>query len=276
MSASARHSLAVLVTALAQFVTRTPCLAEEPPASSSPLPSGPVPALGVGASGAPLGQKSSATPGEQPSEPQVRIDPEGVRGMLPWMIPLARGDAAFLARDFSDARRHYREAIKLAPQAAAAHLRMVQLHLHLHELEEADAALLTALRFVADDLPTKAQAFALLALLREQQALSADALSAWAAYAELGEPASSRTTKDASSAEVRPAGSAQLNQGSGQASKQGAGQATPPRVFKETAMERSRAIAAQKKAADAAAPVRALIERRLAEAEDKLNPGSGR
>jgi tetratricopeptide (TPR) repeat protein len=114
----------------------------------------------------------------------VRRDPAGIKGVSPAVEAVSQGDRAFVARDFERAADSYRAAITSEPENPLGHLRMSELALARGDLSEAEQAIGAALRYAKDGSAQKGQAMFLLAVLRERQRATDDALERWQAYLE--------------------------------------------------------------------------------------------
>jgi len=120
---------------------------------------------------------------QKPTE--VPKDPTGVRGISPFWEAVNRGDAAFIAQNLDGAASEYRAAITSAPKNSVGHLRMAELSLKQGELTQAQEFISSAIRFSGGALHLEAQAKFLLAMLREAQGATDDALDSWRAYKAL-------------------------------------------------------------------------------------------
>ncbi|MCH2108101.1 MAG: tetratricopeptide repeat protein [Polyangiaceae bacterium] len=126
----------------------------------------------------------------------VRRDPKGLKGISPFWEALNKGDASYIARDYGGANSHYQQAIVNEPKNATGHLRVAEVQLKLNDLDQAEEALVSALRFSGGSLDRKSRVFFLLAQLAEARAVesvkSLDAVQeGWRAYAALRSDANS-------------------------------------------------------------------------------------
>ena len=162
-----------------------------------------------------------------------RKDPAGVKGISPFWEQLKKGDDLYVARDFDGAIAAYREAITKEPQRPLGHYRIGEAHLAKNDTAEAEAAWVSALRFVGQDHVLKAKILFVLADLRERQKSYDDATDRWNAYGNF-------------------------------AQQQAAAKAYP-----NTANDRKQKIATWKKLLEDYSAVKKRIETRLREADDK-------
>jgi predicted Zn-dependent protease len=142
-------------------------------------------ALTVSASTVVMAQQPSpapapAPPAAKPGEP--RRDPAGQTGISPYMEQIAKGQAAFVARDVQGAIAAFQEAIKLEPDRMLGFYRLGEAMLESGKPEEAETAWNTALgKKGTEDLHAKV--LLCMADLRERQKNWQAAKDAWAAYA---------------------------------------------------------------------------------------------
>jgi len=129
-------------------------------------------------------KKADAAPAAPPAggKREIPKDPEGIRGISPYMEAIAKGDASFLARDLAGAVAAYQDAIKLDTSKMLGFYRLGEAQLASNKPEEAEAAWQTALgkQGTAD---MKAKVLFVLADLRERQNKLPEAKEAWTAYA---------------------------------------------------------------------------------------------
>jgi tetratricopeptide (TPR) repeat protein len=110
-----------------------------------------------------------------------RRDPDGIRGISPYMEAMKKGEDAYVARDFQGAVTAFQEAIKLDVQKMLGYYRIGEAQLALNNIVEAEAQWQNALtKTGSDDL--KAKVYFLLADLRERQMKWTEAKEAWTAY----------------------------------------------------------------------------------------------
>jgi hypothetical protein len=143
-------------------------------------------ALLFGASAAIAQPKAAPTPPAKdakdtkaPAGP--RRDPEGIRGISPYMELIKKGEDSYVARDFAGAVAAFQDAIKLDVQKMLGYYRIGEAQLALNNLTEAEAQWQNALtKQGPDDL--KAKVLFVLADLKERQAKWQEAKDAWTAY----------------------------------------------------------------------------------------------
>jgi tetratricopeptide (TPR) repeat protein len=124
--------------------------------------------------------KATATSG--PTKKEARKDPEGRRGISPYMEQISKGEASFLARDFPGAISAFQEAIKLDTDKMLGFYRLGEAMLQAGKLEDAEAAWQTALgKKGTEDL--HARLLMVLADLKERTKKWPPAKEGWAAYA---------------------------------------------------------------------------------------------
>jgi len=112
----------------------------------------------------------------------VRRDPKGVTGISPFWEIIKKGDSAFVARDFDGALSAYREALAEEPQNPAGHYRIGQAQLVKGDLKEADLAYGAALRYAGTQHALKAKLLFVIADLAERRKAHDEALEAWNKY----------------------------------------------------------------------------------------------
>src|SRR5262245_23687328 len=111
-----------------------------------------------------------------------RRDPEGKTGISPYNEAIAKGQNAYIARDFPGAVTAFQEAIKLDPQPMIGFYLLGEAQLEAGKPEEAEAAWTTGLGKKGSD-DTNGKLLFILADLRERQKNWQAAKEAWAAYA---------------------------------------------------------------------------------------------
>ena len=131
----------------------------------------------------------------------VRRDPKGIKGISPYMEQIAKGDRAYVARDFDGAIQSYREAIKMEPEKALGHSRVASAQFAKGDQKEAEAALVNGLRFVGKDGTLKAKLIFALADLRERQKNNDEAIGRWKEYSKNAEEEKEAITYPASATE---------------------------------------------------------------------------
>lgn len=157
-----RTRIASLIAASIALVAAA-AFAQSPPAPAAPAPT-PAPA-----------------PAPAPGGTEVRRDPNGVKGISPYMEAVARGQASFVARDFSGAVTAFQDAIKTDPQQMLGFYLLGEAQLEAGKPEEAEAAWTSGLsKKGPEDL--NARLLFLMADLRERQKTWQAAKDAWAAY----------------------------------------------------------------------------------------------
>jgi tetratricopeptide (TPR) repeat protein len=131
----------------------------------------------------------------------VRRDPNGVKGISPYLELLNKGDRAYVARDFDGAIAAYREAVQSAPQNALGHYRLGSAQLAKGDQKEAEAAWVSGLRFVGKDATLRGKLLFVLADLRERQKNNDEAIGRWKEYAKGAEEAREAVTYPATATE---------------------------------------------------------------------------
>lgn len=126
--------------------------------------------------------KAKAPEAEPKSSDGVKRDPKGIKGVSPHTELIAKGDRAYVARDFDGAIAAYREAIQKEPQNALGHYRVGSAQLAKGDQKEAEAAWVAGLRFVGKDGTLKAKLIFVLADLRERQKNNDEAIGRWKEY----------------------------------------------------------------------------------------------
>jgi tetratricopeptide (TPR) repeat protein len=163
----------------------------------------------------------------------VRRDAKGVTGISPFWELVKKGDGLFVARDVDGALGAYREALTQEPQNAAGHYRIGQAQLAKGDLKEAGLAYEAALRYAGVQHALKAKVLFVLADLAERRKAPDEAQQAWTKYEAF--------IKDQPRAQGHP----------------------------QTATERRARLAHYKKLATDSAAVKARIEKRFQEADER-------
>lgn len=132
--------------------------------------------------------KDAAKDKEKPAAgaPKVKRDPDGKKGISPYMEALQRGDAALVARDLAGAVSAYQDAVKLDATKMLAFARLAEALRESGKLDDAGSTLETALGKQGDD-SLKAHVMFLLADLRERQKSYDAAKDLWTKYASFVE-----------------------------------------------------------------------------------------
>lgn len=113
---------------------------------------------------------------------EIRRDPEGKKGLSPYMELIIKGDAAFVARDVSGAASTFQDAIKSEPDQMLGFYRLGEVEIEQGKLDDADKTFEAGLsKKGTDDL--KGKLLFSIADLRERQHKWQAAKDAWAAYA---------------------------------------------------------------------------------------------
>src|SRR5262245_47318801 len=127
-------------------------------------------------------QEKSKSEGKATASGGMRRDPTGVKGVSPFWEALKKGADLYVARDFDGAISAYKDAITKDPQNPMGHYRIGEAHLAKNDTQEAEAAWVSALRYVGKDHMLKAKILFVLADLRERQKSYDDATDRWGAY----------------------------------------------------------------------------------------------
>lgn len=146
-------------------------------------------------------QEKAATPTETKSADGVRRDAKGIKGITPYLESIAKGDRAYVARDFDGAIAAYRDAIQKEPQNPLGHYRVGSAQLAKGDQKEAEAAWVAGMRFVGKDGTLKAKLIFVLADLRERQKNNDEAIGRWKEYAKNAEDDKEALTYPASASE---------------------------------------------------------------------------
>jgi tetratricopeptide (TPR) repeat protein len=109
-------------------------------------------------------------------------DPANQKGISPYMEAIAKGEAAFVARDFPAAVVGFQDAIKIDGQQMLAFYRLGEAQRAAGKPEEAEAIWSSALTKTGPD-ELKAKVLFVLADLRERQKKMPEAKEAWGQYA---------------------------------------------------------------------------------------------
>jgi|SoiMethySBSTD1v2_1073268.scaffolds.fasta_scaffold31512_4 tetratricopeptide (TPR) repeat protein len=170
---------------------------------------------------------------KQAAAGEPRRDPRGIKGISPFWEAVKKGDNAYVARDYDGAIAAYQEAITKEPQNALGHYRIGEAQLAKGQPQEAEAAWTAGLRYVGANHALRAKLLFVLADLKEQQKAYDDATAAWEKYEGFvrDQPQS--------------------------------------RGYPQTPAERKKRIAAWKKLSADYAEVKARIQKRLEEADEK-------
>lgn len=148
-------------------------------AQSPPAPTAPAQPAATAAKPAGTAAPAASAPVAGGKEP--RRDPEGKKGISPYMEAVVRGQNAYVARDFQGAVTAFQDAIKLDPQQMLGFYLLGEAQLEAGKPEEAEAAWTTGLsKKGAEDL--NAKLLFIMADLRERQKNWQAAKDAWAAY----------------------------------------------------------------------------------------------
>lgn len=129
-------------------------------------------------------QAAAAGDAQDAAKDSVRRDPQGIKGISPFMEAILKGDRAYVARDFEGAIAAYRDAIQLEPQNALGHYRFGGAELAKGDQRAAEAAFVNGLRFTAKDGTLKAKLIFALADLRERQKNNDEAIARWKDYSK--------------------------------------------------------------------------------------------
>lgn len=124
----------------------------------------------------------AAIAGAQSKGKDIRRDPEGKKGISPYMELIIKGDAAFVARDIAGATATFQEAIKSEPDQMLGFYRLGEAEIEQGKLEDADKTFEAGLSKKGSD-ELKAKLLFSIADLRERQKKWQAAKDAWAAYA---------------------------------------------------------------------------------------------
>jgi hypothetical protein len=127
---------------------------------------------------------ASEAPADAKSADGVKRDPKGIKGITPFLELIAKGDRAYVARDFDGAIATYREAIQAEPQNPLGHYRVGSAQLAKGDQKEAEAAWVAGMRFVGKDGTLKGKLVFALADLRERQKNNDEAIGRWKEYAK--------------------------------------------------------------------------------------------
>ena len=131
----------------------------------------------------------------------VKRDPKGIKGITSFLELIAKGDRAYVARDFEGAIAAYREAIQKEPQNALGHYRIGAAQLAKGDQKEAEAAWVAGMRFVGKDGTLKGKLIFVLADLRERQKNNDEAIGRWKEYSKSSEDEKEAITYPATATE---------------------------------------------------------------------------
>jgi tetratricopeptide (TPR) repeat protein len=159
--------------------------------------------------------------------------PDAAGDKQPYLDLIKSGDSAYLARNFDAALTAYRQAVEKEPENALGHYRLGQAQIAKGDLKEAETAYLAGLRHAGSNRALEAKLSFVLADLRERQKSYDEAALAWTKYEALAkkEP----TVKS----------------------------------FPQTAAERKKRLTEYKRLVTEYAAVKARIEKRLKEADER-------
>jgi tetratricopeptide (TPR) repeat protein len=116
-----------------------------------------------------------------PAAVPLKLDP---KGKSPYAQKVAKGHAAYVARDFQGAIAAYKDAIKDDANDASGHYFLGEAQLAAGNVAEADASFAAGLRVVAAKDDMRAKLLFVVADLRERQGKWPDAKKAWDEYAQ--------------------------------------------------------------------------------------------
>lgn len=131
---------------------------------------------------APKGDAKAATPAPSTGKKEAHRDPEGRRGISPYMEQISKGEASFLARDFPGAVAAFQEAIKLDTEKMLGFYRLGEAMLASGKTDDAEATWQTALGKKGTE-ELNARLLMMLADLKERTHKWQPAKDGWAAYA---------------------------------------------------------------------------------------------
>src|SRR5262245_43963138 len=120
----------IALAAAASFAQSPPAAQ---PAATAPKPAAAPATSGKPAAGPPAGSKGPLQ------------DPAGLKGISPYTEAVARGQNAFVARDFTGAVTAFQDAIKLDPQQMLGFYLLGEAQLEAGKPDEAEAAWTTGL-----------------------------------------------------------------------------------------------------------------------------------
>jgi tetratricopeptide (TPR) repeat protein len=147
-------------------------------------------------------EKKAAAPASAATDSDgVKRDPKGIKGITPFLELIAKGDRAYVARDFDGAIAAYREAIQKDPQNALGHYRVGAAQLAKGDQKEAEAAWVAGMRFVGKDGTLKAKLIFVLADLRDRQKNNDEAIARWKEYSKSSEEDKEAVTYPATATE---------------------------------------------------------------------------
>jgi tetratricopeptide (TPR) repeat protein len=115
------------------------------------------------------------------SKDGIRRDPEGKKGISPYMELIVKGNAAFVARDLEGAKAAFQEAIKSEPTKMLGFARLGEVEVETGKLDDAGKTWESGLTKKGTQT-LKAKIMFCLADLAERQGKWQAAKEAWAAY----------------------------------------------------------------------------------------------
>lgn len=142
---------------------------------------------GAPAKGAAPAPAKGAAPAPAPAKVEPPVfplkDPQGRAGISPYMELINKGEASFIARDFTGAVTQFQEAIKLDAKNMLGFYRLGEAELAAGKPEEAEAIWTSGLN--KEGTPTlRARLYFCLADLKERQKKWDAAKEAWGKYAQ--------------------------------------------------------------------------------------------
>lgn len=125
-----------------------------------------------------------------PVASDVKYDPEGIVAISQFQETASKGNAAFMAKDYTGAVDLYRKASQLAPRNPLGPYLLAEAFLAQGNLGEADAAIANAVELVPNDpkqssMIIKARVLFLRADIYERQKKMNEAKTAWQAYLDV-------------------------------------------------------------------------------------------
>jgi hypothetical protein len=155
-----------------------------PAGAAAPAPATAAPSAKLAptaAPAAPSAKPAAGAPAAPAGGDKIRRDPEGKKGISPYQEAVAKGQNAYIARDFAGAVTAFQDAIKLDPQAMVGFYLLGEAQIEAGKPEEAEAAWTTGLtKKGTEDL--NAKLLFVMADLRERQKNWPAAKEAWSAY----------------------------------------------------------------------------------------------
>jgi tetratricopeptide (TPR) repeat protein len=213
-------------------------LAEPALAQSAPTPAPTAPAASAPAPAAPAPAAAPPAPATAGTTPGAPVAPRPPAGPSPYAALIAKGDGAYLARDFEAAVSAYRAELSKNASSGVAHYRLGEAQLAKGDTNEAEQSFQNALRFAGKDEKLRDKTLFVLADLRERLKAYDDAIQRWKDY----------TAHTQAQPEVKS--------------------------YPATATERIKRIEEWKKISADAALVKERIEKRVKEAEESLRKSS--